>query len=360
MPSLTHGPHSPESAAGTEYARNLREHERKVLSKRKLSDPGRILDTAWQDFLLLICPVWVAITYLGLVAVFPEHRAGIFFLYLLVLGEMHFAATWLFFTDRANRSWVLERLPALVVIPAALIVLYVAIGLMDFSMAVFLGSVFSAVHVTRQSMGVFRLFGGGKDSVLEYGIYVMSLFWLGIGFIRFFAPNVLGMFRWPAVAGAMHEATPFLVAVAVVVGIGYLGYAVRQAANLSVLFVFLTGAFLYSPYAFVQVPQDAVVMGVGMHWCQYVALTSKLYLRPEQSVLSGRIKIPYGKIIFLLAYAAIAASIQTNTGSSLSSASLLVLIPLSLQAYHYYIDAFIWKFSDPYIRKHIGGRLFRA
>ena len=36
----------------------------------------------------------------------------------------------------------------------------------------------------------------------------------------------------------------------------------------------------------------------------------------------------------------------------------IILIPLCGQIFHFYIDAFIWKFSDPIIRKNIGSRLF--
>ena len=36
----------------------------------------------------------------------------------------------------------------------------------------------------------------------------------------------------------------------------------------------------------------------------------------------------------------------------------LILIPLTGQFFHYYIDAFIWRFSDPHIREVTGKRLF--
>ena len=38
--------------------------------------------------------------------------------------------------------------------------------------------------------------------------------------------------------------------------------------------------------------------------------------------------------------------------------NLTLLIPLSGQFLHYYIDTFIWKFSDSHIRDSIGSRLF--
>ena len=38
--------------------------------------------------------------------------------------------------------------------------------------------------------------------------------------------------------------------------------------------------------------------------------------------------------------------------------NLTLLIPLSGQFIHYYLDAFIWKFSDDHIRNNVGKRLF--
>ena len=37
---------------------------------------------------------------------------------------------------------------------------------------------------------------------------------------------------------------------------------------------------------------------------------------------------------------------------------ILILIPLTGQFFHYYVDAFIWKFSVKEIREQIGTRLF--
>ena len=39
--------------------------------------------------------------------------------------------------------------------------------------------------------------------------------------------------------------------------------------------------------------------------------------------------------------------------------SYLYLIPLLFQLYHFYIDGFIWKFSDPHIKKSVLPFMFK-
>jgi hypothetical protein len=51
--------------------------------------------------------------------------------------------------------------------------------------------------------------------------------------------------------------------------------------------------------------------------------------------------------------------ITSKLGKTFSWDSKIILFPLSLQMYHFYLDAFIWKFSDPEIRFNIGARLFK-
>ena len=38
----------------------------------------------------------------------------------------------------------------------------------------------------------------------------------------------------------------------------------------------------------------------------------------------------------------------------------ILLIPLTFQFYHFYIDGFIWKFSDKHIRKSVLQYLYKA
>ena len=116
-----------------------------------------------------------------------------------------------------------------------------------------------------------------------------------------------------------------------------------------------TGAAIYFPYCFVQFPQDAVAIGVAMHWCQYLAINYAVYGRhaPAGSSKPGTWQ-PWLVMSSIAGYAVVMAAIGTAGGTSLRPNSSWVLIPLCGQLIHYYLDAFIWRFSDPHIRKNVG------
>ena len=324
----------------------------------------RIYSNFFLDFFLIICPIWVALLYLYLINTFPEQRTLLFFIYLTIFGEIHFASTWLFFTSDTNRQWFLKEKINLIIIPAVLILIFNILGLINLSIAVFLVSAASAYHVTRQSIGIYRLFGGIKNSLYDIGIYALSILWLGIGFLRFMlAPleKLIG-FESPLPI-LMPNDMNTIAAIGVIIGLALFAAILLQTKKLATSFAFLTGAFLYSPYIFVTTPQDAVAIGVGMHWCQYIALTFKIYLNQDYKgwvasklCLSNPI---YKKIFYLACYAIAASTIQTNFGNNLASTSILILLPLSLQMYHFYFDSFIWRFSNPYIKNAIGGKIFQ-
>ena len=57
---------------------------------------------------------------------------------------------------------------------------YVVIGLIDFRSAVLLGAVASGFHVTRQSIGVQRLYSQAINVFYEYITYAASFFFIFI------------------------------------------------------------------------------------------------------------------------------------------------------------------------------------
>lgn len=329
-----------------------------MLSPHPLSP--RIFGTAKLDFLLLACPFWLAIFYIFLIKLFPSSGPFIFFIYLFLFGEMHFASTWLFFTNDKNVQFFYDNKFLLFFIPIIGISIFIYLGLNNLSIAIFLVAAASSYHVTRQSIGIFRLFGGAKNSLPEFLIYICSIFWLLIGFYRFFLESLLNLFQLHVDLSLFNQALPYLELLGINLGLFGFGLNYLRTKKIDSTFALLTGIFLYFPYTFVNTPQDAVAIGVSLHWCQYLALSYKLYLKPANGLtnsLKRKHSLVY-KLLFLFSYALIASCIQTNFGSSLTSTSLLILIPLSLQMYHFYLDAFIWRFSNPFIRENIGRKLF--
>ena len=62
---------------------------------------------------------------------------------------------------------------------------------------------------------------------------------------------------------------------------------------------------------------------------------------------------------YLLGYSLIMLTLRKwETGLNTYEYSTLILIPMSFQLLHFYYDAFIWRFSDPHIRKEVGNFIY--
>ena len=318
------------------------------------------------DYLLICLPLWVPIGFFLAFSVLSEGHALLFLMGLFLLGETHFAVTWLFFFDSNNWAWLKKRPVVYIWIPVLITVFFLSLSYYkSVAAAVFLASVFSAFHVTRQSIGLAKMYSSYESKVLNpalIGIYACSLYSLGVGFLRFYSdidlsPEFLGDLRIMAVA------LPFLF-------MGYLFYVSKgQEESGKFYAVSLTGMILYGPYCLVERPEYAIAMGVGMHWLQYIALTVPLYLRKgHQGIETGKsdgltflTRHPSKLVIYVISYAMLMVMCrQWGIGFNTFEYSAMIMIPTCLQVLHYYFDGFIWRFSDPHIRKEIGGFLFAS
>ena len=308
-----------------------------------------ILKNKLIEFNLILFPVWIGFLYLLLSQVISNQEL-LFLLFLLLLGETHFASTFCFFIDKNNHKWLKEKKISMFIIPAILIPLYLIIGLQSLFAAVFIGSVFSAYHVTRQSIGISRLYGTKKHSLFELGIYLFSGLYLFIGFMRFFYNDIINTLNIDLPIYSLESTSAYILIL-----LSSIIFCLFNNKNYKKLFVTLSGCLIYAPYLFVENPYQAVIIGVGAHWCQYLGLNYKIYFK-NQSVFKGSQR--YLVTIFIVLYATIMALLGYKGQFEKNYLDYLILIPLTGQFFHYYTDMFIWKFSDSHIREYIGNKLF--
>ena len=228
--------------------------------------------------------------------------------------------------------------------------LYLLIGFKSLFAAVFIGSVFSAYHVTRQSVGISRLYGTKKNSLFELGIYFFSGIFLFIGFLRFFYNDIITALNINLPQYNSNNFNIYLVML-----LASVFFCLFNNSNYKKLFITLSGCLIYSPYLFVENPYQAVIIGVGAHWCQYLGLNYKIYFK-SQSVFKGNIKLLV--LLFIIFYASVMAILGYQSHLNRTYLDYLILIPLTGQFFHYYTDMFIWRFSDLHIREYIGQKLF--
>ena len=161
------------------------------------------------------------------------------------------------------------------------------------------------------------------------------------GFLRFyFVPFFDYTMPWAYIA-LIGVITSLLVAVA------------TSGKNLKKATSVVTGSCIYLSYLIVPTPQDAIAIGVGMHWCQYLALSYKVHLRA--GAFSNQILLTLS-LIFL--YASVMVVFGFDSLINMQPTSYTLLLPLTGQMLHYYFDAFIWRFSDPHIRNTVGKNLY--
>lgn len=323
------------------------------------------------DQMLICCPVLVPATYMLLLAQFPSYQALIFLAFVVLLGETHFGLTWLFFLDRRNLAWALRKPLFSVAIPAALTGGFLAVYyLVDSALAILLSAVFSAYHVTMQSAGIARLYGGRTPaSALAVKVILgSSAICLFVGFLRFYNPFFDSGASLHAVAPSLGPRTAGLTLMAcVIAAVCFIGRLHREQASDNLLLATVTGSLLYSPYLFASRPEHAIAMGVGMHWCQYVAITVPLYRRRSEDAGyadASLLKWKFSQLaVAVLSYAVLMGYLRIDhdmaaLGTYDYAISPLIVIPLVLQNLHYYSEMFTWKFSDPHIRDNVGKFVF--
>tara|TARA_Y100001978_G_C23701029_1_gene440948 strand:- start:1877 stop:2851 length:975 start_codon:yes stop_codon:yes gene_type:complete len=310
------------------------------------------------DNILIYFPFWFPFIYLGLIINIPQVSTFIFVAVLFMFAESHFATTWLFLFDRSNYKWAKDNLYELLIQPLFLIFLFIIFWNINTSIVLILHYIASGWHVTRQSIGVSKL-SKNKSKAKFLLIYTFSFLCLCIGLLN---PGIFAL----NLSRSIFNTILLTFFVSYLVGI-YLAERVKinllDKNNLSIL----TGISIYLPLLFFEDVAVALAIGVGMHWVQYLALTlttngRKLFFSKSKNNLFTNKKFILISS-FILIYSLIMTSLTVvgvqEVSNQSSNSSYLYLIPILFQFYHFYIDRYLWRFSDPHIQKNVVPYIFR-
>ncbi len=309
-----------------------------------------IIKNKFIEYNFVLFPIWIIFAYYPLKILLPFNDEFIFLIFLLVFGETHFASTYLFFFDKNNTSWIKENFIKIIIIPLILLSIYIFIGFNSLKAAIIIGAIASGIHVTRQSIGIQRIYSENRNNLFEYCTYFFSFLFLAIGFLRFYYNELIEIFNLQIF---YTETTNIKLLYLLVFFIGVL-LSISERDSIKKKFSNLTGVLIFSPYLFTTNIYDAAIIGVGAHWCQYLAINYKVYF--SNGVFKRMQKLYL--VLFLIIYSIIMSLLGFKSNFYPDLINLTLLIPLSGQFIHYYLDAFIWKFSDDHIRNNVGKRLF--
>ena len=292
------------------------------------------------QFLLVKFPIIFPIIYCFILYQFPSMETGLIIITILLLAETHFGATWPFLLDKKNSDYIKHNRIALVAMPVIIVILC----LMGFFFInkLFLLIFFAAnmYHVTRQSFGICKLYCKNLDEnkFQEKSVYLVAFIFFLIGFFRFFLPII------------NEENILFLNAA---VGIFFISMCIFYLVNYGYsenFLVFLTGCLIFYPMCFVSNPVHAIIMGVTMHYTQYLYLTFNIYkLRKNDQdenvskTFSDRL---YNYFIIIFLYAIVMAGLSTFGKADSIYLKQLIIIPIIGQMLHFYLDSQLWKFSE--------------
>ncbi len=298
------------------------------------------------QFFLVKFPILFPLLYGVILYTFPNYETELIIITILLLAETHFGATWPFLIDRVNYPFIIKNRVSLIFFPV-IIVIFSIIGFFVVN-KLFLLIFFAAnmYHVTRQSFGVGKLycFNDQEKKYQENLIYLINFIFFLIGYLRFYIPII-------------NESNFFYVNVAVVLLLIILSLIYLFKFGFSENFlIFLTGCLIFYPICFVQNPVHAIIMGVTMHYTQYLYFTYKVCdLRnrvdendnDKKQMFSNKI---YNYLGIIIVYSIIMTGLSLFGKYEASILKNLMLIPIIGQMLHFYLDSQLWKFNDKFNR----------
>ena len=297
-----------------------------------------------QQFLFVKFPIIFPLIYAFILYSFPNYETGLIILTILLLAETHFAATWPFFLDKVNHSFIIKNRISLLTIPIIITIL----SLLGFF---FINKLFLLIffatnmfHVTRQSFGITKLYCKDiqENKFQELSIYLVNFMFFIIGFFRFYLPIIDQT--------NLIYLNIFVLFLFIVSSIYYL-FKFGYSEN---FFIFLTGCLIFYPMCFVSNPVHAIIMGVTMHYTQYLYLTYNVCNLRKDNLSKINTSTFYKKapnyIVTILIYTSVMTALSILGKSDEIYLKQLIIIPIIGQILHFYLDSQLWKFSDKHNR----------
>lgn len=293
------------------------------------------------EFLMVKFPFIFPLIYAFALYLAPAFEMYLIFFTVLILAETHFGATWPFFLNESNKTYIKENKISLIFFPTIIVVLSL-IGFIFFK-PTFLLIFFAAniYHVTRQSFGICKLYSKNKSDIVfqEIFIYVFNFLFFLIGFFRFYIPLIPGIYLKILNIGILLSILFILVV--------YL-FKFRKSQG---IYTFFVGLIIFYPICFVSNPVHAIIMGVTMHYAQYLYLTFKVFKGRKKEGIIKTSKLKY--ICTIVFYSSVMSSLSLLGKNSNEILNFLIIIPIIGQMLHFYIDSQLWKFSNPHNRKNV-------
>jgi hypothetical protein len=290
------------------------------------------------DFFFIKFPILFPLIYLFILYNFPFLENILIVITILFLAEPHFGATWPFFINKINKKYIFNNKFLLIQIPILILILSL-LGfflIKNLFLLIFFG--FNIYHVTRQSLGIAKLYSKNIIELknIEIILYVWNILFFFIGFLRFYYPIInyeyIGIFN-------------IIIIIIIFLNIIYFLLKFQSTEN---VFILLTGILIFYPICFVSNPIHSILMGVTMHYSQYLILTYKITKNRELEIDQNKKNYYFIFIIFF--YSILMTALSLTGKMEIIFLKNLIIIPIAAQMLHFYLDSRLWKFSESHNR----------
>ena len=299
------------------------------------------------DFHLIKFPFLFPLLYCFILYFVKGSEAYLVFFTLLLLAEPHFGATFPFLIYKNNFTKILNNKIYYLYFPI-FIVVFCILGFFQFNylfLLIFFGV--NLFHVTRQSVGISKLYVKNKNDISFHVnlIYFYGVLFFLIGIFRFYIPiinsdNIL-LFNIIIISSLT---LCFLIYI----------YKFGFSSNIQTL---ITGCLIFYPICFVTNPIHGIIMGVTMHYTQYLALTYKITTKRLED-FTKKIFMNYKFISTIILYGVVMSILSLSGKNQYDAVKALIVIPIIGQMLHFYFDSLLWKFSDPHNRENVLKHIF--
>ena len=296
------------------------------------------------QFFLVKFPIVFPLVYGFILYSFPQYETELIILTILLLAETHFGATWPFLLDKVNLPFIKSNKISLLTLPVMIIIL----SLLGFFLIkeLFLLIFFAAnmYHVTRQSFGVGKLYctDENEKKYQEIIIYVINFIFFIVGFFRFYFP--------------VFDDTNFIylnIAIIILLLSFFFHYVFKFGFSENFL-IFVTGCLIFYPICFVENPVHAIIMGVTMHYTQYLYFTYNVCkMRKANFQVSEKVfftKKMYNYLGIIICYSIIMTILSLFGKYDEAYLKNLIIFIIIGQMLHFYLDSQLWKFSEKHNR----------
>ena len=290
-------------------------------------------------------PILFPLLYLILLYSFPSFETQLVFITILLLAETHFGATWPFFLSKVNFPHINKNKFSFIYVPILIVVLCL-LGFFltkNFFLLIFFAA--NVYHVTRQSFGITNLYTKEPNQKKFFIniIYIFNFIFFLVAFFRFYIPLVNNEHLL-----VLNTIMIFLF------GLTFI-YSILKYNFSENFLTMVTGVLIFYPVCFVSNPVHAIIMGVTMHYSQYLYLTNKVLNKRESKIqYSNIINIFKNKFVLTIIAYSIVMSVLSIFGKNDSEfLSSLIIIPITGQMLHFYLDSQLWKFSESHNRENI-------